>query len=130
MAEDDRLVALGSAGKSRGGRPKKAPEDLRSRTISLRLTDREWSRLVRRARERKTTARGLLRDLALGELPPARLTQTDGEMVGQLRRVGTNLNQALLAFREHGKHQLLETRIEELHRLLLEVAVALKGGAS
>ena len=61
--------------------------DKRTREVKIRLTDAEWDAL--HARKTKSLA-GWLRDLGLGAVP---IRQADPDLIRQITRIGSNLNQ-------------------------------------
>jgi len=82
--------------KRRRGRPPLPPAARRTERIHLRVPPAFAARLREQAHARHLTlSRFLLVALQRRELPPLPPTRLDFEVVGQLARIGNNLNQAV-----------------------------------
>lgn len=104
------------------GRPKIAAEDLRGARVTVRFSGEEQAALEGMAAEAGLSVSAFVRAAALG----ARITvQRDGvpmAVVGQLRRIGNNLNQVLKEARYNNFPPHIaaeaETALQEVSRYL------------
>ena len=81
-------------------RPQKSPEDRRDRRINLRVSDTEFAIIANKADEAKTSVTSFVHASALDK--PVIIQQStapDFMTRHDLRRIGNNLNQALVEFR-------------------------------
>lgn len=76
-------------------RPRKTPDEKRSRVVSFRLTSPEYARLEELARRAGLQANELARRLARSErrVTVQTVSRTDPALIAHLQRLGANLNQ-------------------------------------
>lgn len=95
----------------------------RNREVKIRLTETEWEEL--HTRKTKNLA-GWLRDIGLGAVP---IRQADPDLIRQITRMGSNLNQiARHANTEKQLDQQMLNVISETNRLLNELIILHKQG--
>ena len=93
------------------------PAIQKRRVRKIRYHDREWERIVARARECRMPPARYVREVSLGVLPKARRNRTEERLIVQLGRIGNNLNQlARLAHcsGEISAHDELISTLEEV----------------
>jgi hypothetical protein len=81
-------------------RPQKSPEDRRTQHVNVALSPAEIANLQTKATEAKTTVTAFVRASALDQsVIVQQSTAPDFMTRNDLRRIGNNLNQALVEFR-------------------------------
>ena len=78
---------------SKGGRPKKEPEERRTKTIGVRVSPEEYLQLESKARDAGITPTELLRKSALGKKIIPRRPPIDAEVCRLLFILSNNVNQ-------------------------------------
>ena len=116
--------ALPSKPRGRGGRPKKAAEQLRGQTIGVRVSESEYVALRAKAEAMAMSPAQWLREAALSrQLPKPPVPAVNRESYAELARLASNLNQ-LTRLAHEGQfvmvaEQLLESMTQELSKLRL-----------
>lgn len=110
------------ARKSKGGRPKSDPADVRIATIGVRVSSAEYVRLCERAAHMRMKPAQWLREAALTRrLPSPPVAAINREQYVELARLAANLNQ-LTHLANEGRNVtiangLLERLVDETRRL-------------
>lgn len=79
--------------KNRGGRPKNAPEDVKNKTIGVRVSPQEFADLEAKATALNMTPAQFLRTAALTRrLPPPPVPAINIEQYAELAKLAANLN--------------------------------------
>lgn len=106
---------------SKGGRPRKDPEERRSLTHGLRLSPNEKEKLEQRAERAGVSLSKYIRHRALGEEIQ---TEVEEEAIRQVQRAGVNLNQ-IARWANEGKdnavHSAAQETIEEVKKALRQL---------
>jgi hypothetical protein len=119
MAEE-----LLSPRKAKGGRPKNDPNAVRTATIGVRVSEREYAQLREKADQLGISPARWLREAALARrLPPPPVPAINREEYAELARLTGNLNQLARAANEGRavsvSTPLLESLMAEVKRLRL-----------
>ena len=105
--------------KSRSGRPRLPAEHRRSLFVHINLSDKEYSRLRRRAATVGVPPLCFARDLALYATTPISCVRAiDPAAIGQLARVGNLLNQAMHRINAGRLAPEIRPILEDLYGLL------------
>jgi hypothetical protein len=95
--------------------PKRKPQ-------KIRFHDAEWERVVAHARECGKPPATYVREVTLGAVPKARRNRTENQLILELGRIGTNLNQ--LARLAHSRGEVPAR--EQLEAALDQVLAAVR----
>ena len=132
MSSDDSLLANPPPRKRRGGRPRGAPDALRTATIGVRVSAAEYSALRIKAEVMAMTPAQWLREAALTRrLPSPPVSTVNREQYAELARLAANLNQ-LARLANEGERVTVATALlaklqSEVSRLRLELIGASEG---
>ncbi len=110
-----------------GGRPRLDGQQRQSCQVMVRFTERDAATLRDLAKRAGLPLQKLIRRAALEAKIPPRPPEVHLDCVGQLRRIGNNLNQALLLTYRGGGPTDLRTAILELLLLCREIRMRLLG---
>lgn len=110
------------------GRPRKAPEKLRSKRLRIRVSESELAALVQLADGRSLP--GWIRERLLGEtrVPRRVIPLANREIVGQLAKIGNNFNQLVRLAHTGRRPAQLEPLLRELLQALGRYQSDLLGG--
>lgn len=130
---DELLTTAPSRPKRRGGRPRSAPEALRTATIGVRVSDAEYSALRIKAETLAMTPAQWLREAALTRrLPSPPVSAINREQYAELGRLAANLNQLTRLANEGDRVVVASGLLAKIHsevsRLRLELIGATAGG--
>lgn len=108
-------------GQSKGGRPRKDPDERRSLTHGLRLSPNEKEKLEQRAKRAGLNLSEYIRRRALGKKIQ---TKVEEEAIRQIRRAGVNLNQ-IAKWANQGRneavHSAAESTIQEVKQAIRQL---------
>lgn len=112
----------------RPGRPRKAPDELRSIRIRIRLSERELAWLKEQAEGRPLP--GWIRQRLLGEpkSPLHRIPVANRVIAGQFAKIGNNINQLVRLVHTGRFVQRLEPLLHQLYEMLVQFQRELLGG--
>lgn len=106
----------------KGGRPPLPPEQRRARRLTLRLREEELAELRERAREFDLSVSAYARRLVMRrKLRPGRLRPEELALLGQVNRMGNNLNQLMIQIYTHQAPLGLASTVRECLELLKEI---------
>lgn len=113
--------------KGKPGRPKGAPEDIRRKTIGVRVNEAEWQNLESKAKEMGMSPAQWLRVAALSRrLPAPPVPAANRESYAELARLAGNINQ--LARAAHERRAMVDTALlREVLRQVQSLQTALLG---
>ena len=101
------------------GRPPATEPTRRTVSVRVRLTPREHARLRKRARDLHRSLAGYVRLVALrGKIPPPPVPAVNLAAVGELNRIGNNLNQAVHLLHTGYLSSELASALSEIESLL------------
>lgn len=101
--------------KNKGGRPRSDNVKI----FAIRITDEDLKHLAEQEQATGLNKTQLVRNAIKGVKSVSRISKTDADMLGQIKRVGENLNQAVLAL--HTLKKVDQLNNETLLRLQLTV---------
>ena len=103
-------------------RPRKRPHDRRSTVVRFTVRPAEFVRIAEGAAAARKTISGYARDLVLGGRIVVRQSRSlDHATFDQLRRIGVNLNQAVMLYHATGSEPPeLSRAVALIERFLLE----------
>lgn len=104
------------APKNKGGRPRSD----NTRIFAIRITDDDLKNLIEQEKATGLTKTELVRNAIKGVKSVTRISKTDEQMLGQIRLVGTNLNQSTMALNALSRAKLIDAETLTRYQVQLE----------